>query len=171
MSNSLLECFKPSHLRLNRKLLMHHAAPSLSLQPFDGLYGAILDDLDMFVITPNTKTVMPCPSLGNCKIYMRENYRYSFDDPLQWPQAFVPDYAHYGCLCWCQPPVSDPLRPLYLGVTEYDWRELDDFAIVTMMSLETLRSEIMGTHINLSIFSHAQPFSKPIIARPVQVKS
>ncbi|KAK0488237.1 hypothetical protein EDD18DRAFT_1110395 [Armillaria luteobubalina] len=78
----------------------------------------------MFVITPNAKTVMPCPSLGNRKIYMRENYRYGFDDPLQWPQAFVPDYAHYACLRWRQPPVNDPLRPLYLGVTEYDWMRL-----------------------------------------------
>ncbi|KAK0485431.1 hypothetical protein EDD18DRAFT_1361120 [Armillaria luteobubalina] len=116
---------------------MHRAAPSLPLRPFDSLYGAVLDDLDMFVITPNAKTVMPHPSLGNREIYMRENYRYGFDDPLQWPQAFVPDYAHYACLCWHQPPVNDPLRPLYLGVTEYDWRELDDFAIV--MNLGRMR--------------------------------
>ncbi|KAK0485506.1 hypothetical protein EDD18DRAFT_1111456 [Armillaria luteobubalina] len=32
---------------------------NVALQPFDGLYGAILDDLDMFMITPNAKTVMP----------------------------------------------------------------------------------------------------------------
>ncbi|KAK0476004.1 hypothetical protein EDD18DRAFT_1115668 [Armillaria luteobubalina] len=91
----------------------------------------------MFVITPNAKTVMPHPSLGNREIYMWENYRYGFDDPLQWPQVFVPDYAHYTCLCWRQLPVNNPLRPLYLGVAEYDWRELDDFAIV--MNLGRMR--------------------------------
>ncbi|KAK0462144.1 hypothetical protein IW261DRAFT_1576491 [Armillaria novae-zelandiae] len=104
----------PSHLCSNPKLLTHRAAPSLPLRPFDGLYGTILDDLDMFVITPNANT-------------------YGFDDPLQWPQAFVPDYTHYACLCWHTPEVNDPLRPLYLGVTEYDWQEIDDFAIVTSL--------------------------------------
>ncbi|KAK0471413.1 hypothetical protein IW261DRAFT_1572102 [Armillaria novae-zelandiae] len=109
------------------------AAPSLPLRPFDSLYGTILNDLDMFVITPNANTVMPRPPLGNREVYMRENYRYGFDDPLQWPQAFVPDYAHYTCLCWCTPEVNDPLRPLYLGVTEYDWQEIDDFVIITSL--------------------------------------
>ncbi|KAK0471917.1 hypothetical protein IW261DRAFT_1424722 [Armillaria novae-zelandiae] len=127
MSNSLPEHFTPSHLHSNLKLLTH------PLRPFDGLYGTILDDLDMFVITPNANTVMPRPPLGNREVYMRENYRYGFDDPLQWPQAFVPDYAHYACLCWHTPEVNDPLRPLYLGVTEYDWQEIDDFAIVTSL--------------------------------------
>ncbi|KAK0475390.1 hypothetical protein IW261DRAFT_1422225 [Armillaria novae-zelandiae] len=123
----------PSHLRSNLKLLTHRAAPSLPLRPFGGLYGTILDDLDMFVITPNANTVMPRPPLGNREVYMRENYWYGFDDPLQWPQAFVPDYAHYACLCWHTPEVNDPLRPLYLGVTEYDWQEINDFAIVTSL--------------------------------------
>ncbi|KAK0471914.1 hypothetical protein IW261DRAFT_1571393 [Armillaria novae-zelandiae] len=112
---------------------MHHAVPSLSLQPFDGLYGTILDDLDMFVITPNANMVMPRPPLGNHKIYMCENYRYGFDDPLQWPQAFVPNYADYACLRWHTLEVKDPLRPLYLGVTEYDWQEINNFAIVTSL--------------------------------------
>ncbi|KAK0474051.1 hypothetical protein IW261DRAFT_1569038 [Armillaria novae-zelandiae] len=103
----------PSHLRSNPKLLMHHAVPTL--RPFDGLYGTILDNLDMFVITPNANTVMPHPPLGN----------------REWPQAFIPDYAHYACLCWRTPEVNDPLRPLYLGVTEYNWQEIDNFAIVT----------------------------------------
>ncbi|KAK0471907.1 hypothetical protein IW261DRAFT_1424715 [Armillaria novae-zelandiae] len=101
-----------------------------ALRPFDGLYGTILDDLDMFVITPNANMVMPRPALGNREVYMCENYRYGFNDPLQWPQAFVPNYAHYACLCWCTLEVNDPLRPLYLGVTEYDWQEIDDFAII-----------------------------------------
>ncbi|KAK0475319.1 hypothetical protein EDD18DRAFT_1367178 [Armillaria luteobubalina] len=123
----------PSHLRSNPRLLTHHAAPSLPLRPFDGLYGTILNDLDMFVITPNANMVMPCPPLGNREVYMCENYRYGFDNPLQWPQAFVPEYAHYTCLCWRTPEVNDPLRPLYLGVTEYDWQELDNFAIITSL--------------------------------------
>ncbi|KAK0471580.1 hypothetical protein IW261DRAFT_1571872 [Armillaria novae-zelandiae] len=131
--NSLPENFTPSHLHSNPKLLTHRAVPSLSLRPFDGLYGTVLDNLDMFVLTPNANTVMPRPPLGNRKIYMHENYRYGFDDPLQWPQAFVPDYAHYACLHWCTPEVKDPLRPLYLGVTEYDWQEIDDFAIITSL--------------------------------------
>ncbi|KAK0480487.1 hypothetical protein EDD18DRAFT_1363659 [Armillaria luteobubalina] len=92
-----------------------------SLRPFDGLYGTILDDLDMFVITSNANMVMPCPPLGN----------------HEWPQAFVPKYAHYACLRWHTPEVNDPLRPLYLGVTEYDWQELDNFVIV--MSLGRMR--------------------------------
>ncbi|KAK0477779.1 hypothetical protein IW261DRAFT_1420629 [Armillaria novae-zelandiae] len=116
--------------RSSPELLMVH---NVALWAFDGLYGTILDDLDMFVITPNANTVMPRPPLGNREVYMRENYRYGFDDPLQWPQAFVPDYAHYACLCWRTPEVNDPLRPLYLGVTEYDWQEIDDFAIVTSL--------------------------------------
>ncbi|KAK0492035.1 hypothetical protein EDD18DRAFT_1109438 [Armillaria luteobubalina] len=118
-------------------LLWYYSDPLLviptALRPFDSLYGTILDDLDMFVVTPNANMVMPHPPLGNREVYMCKNYRYGFDDPLQWPQAFVPDYPHYACLRWCTPEVNDPLRPLYLGVTEYDWQEIDDFAIVTSL--------------------------------------
>ncbi|KAK0494354.1 hypothetical protein EDD18DRAFT_1355747 [Armillaria luteobubalina] len=92
-----------------------------SLWPFDSLYGTILNDLDMFVITPNANMVMPHSPLGNRK----------------WPQVFIPEYAHYTCLHWCTPEVNDPLRSLYLGVTEYNWQELDDFAII--MSLGHMR--------------------------------
>ena len=123
-----------------------------ALQPFDSLYGAILNDLDMFVITLNAKTVMPRPPLGNHKIYMCENYLYGFDDPLQWPQAFIPDYTHYACLHWCTPSVNDPLRPLYLGVTEYDWQEIDDFAIVTSLG-----------HMRRSTFGRLQAACKTVI--------
>ncbi|KAK0499286.1 hypothetical protein EDD18DRAFT_1349448 [Armillaria luteobubalina] len=118
-------------------LLWYYSDPLLviptALRPFDSLYGTILDDLDMFVVMPNTNMVMPHPPLGNREVYMHENYQYGFDDPLQWPQAFVPDYPHYACLRWCTPEVNDPLRPLYLGVTEYDWQEINDFAIITSL--------------------------------------
>ncbi|KAK0472376.1 hypothetical protein IW261DRAFT_1424425 [Armillaria novae-zelandiae] len=124
----------------------------VTLQPFDGLYGTVLDDLDMFVLTPNANTVMPRPPLGNCEIYMRENYRYGFNDPLQWPQVFIPDYAHYACLHWRTPEVKDPLRPLYLGVTEYDWQEIDDFAIVTSLG-----------HMRQSTFWRLQAACKAVI--------
>ncbi|KAK0505524.1 hypothetical protein EDD18DRAFT_1344339 [Armillaria luteobubalina] len=95
---------------------------------------------------------MPPPPLRNHEVYMHKNYQYGFDDLLQWPQAFVPKYAHYTCLCWHQPPVNDPLRPLYLGVTEYDWQELDDFAIIMNLG-----------HMRQSTFLRLQATCKAVI--------
>lgn len=126
----------PSQVRGNSSLLLHKKAPNLPLRAFDGKVGHVLDGIDSFIITPNS-SLIPKPPLGsNREVYMRENFRYGHDDPLQWPQAYVEQFPHLACIRWVAP--ADPkdiFHSLYRGLTKYDFVECDPNSLVEGVGL------------------------------------
>ncbi|SJL13793.1 uncharacterized protein ARMOST_17241 [Armillaria ostoyae] len=98
--------------------------------PFDGKWGAVFDDIDYFIITPNATMICMPPLGANREVYMRADYRYGHDDPLHWPQAYVEQFPHLACIRYIKPEPSDAFYPLYHRLTEYDFVECDSQAIV-----------------------------------------
>jgi hypothetical protein len=57
--------------------------------PVDGRLGAVIDNGHYFLTTQNAKFI-PHPPLGHCReVWLRADYRYAADDPLQWPQPYM----------------------------------------------------------------------------------
>lgn len=76
---------------------------------YDGLVGAVISDGCSFVTSPNVEYI-PSPALGGDRdVYRRSDLRYGPDDPLQWPQLFVPEMPHLAAI---PSPVTDPENPL-----------------------------------------------------------
>jgi hypothetical protein len=77
---------------------------------------------DWLISTPNG-THIPSPPWGIRNVRLRKNFRYGFDDPTQWPQAYVHEFRHLAAI-----PVkpSDPQDPLSIM-----WWDLhkDDFVL------------------------------------------
>ncbi|TFK61296.1 hypothetical protein BDN72DRAFT_904234 [Pluteus cervinus] len=102
---------RPSDLLKDPDLLLHNPPPeSKALSAFDGLVGTILANGDFFITSPNCNTVYE-PTIGSDRrVFLRADFLYGPDDPLQWPQALVPGYAHYATI---RLPVQDSSDPLY----------------------------------------------------------
>ncbi|KAK0471474.1 hypothetical protein IW261DRAFT_1571984 [Armillaria novae-zelandiae] len=102
----LPEDLTPSKIRGNPKLLLHNGAASTPNSPFDGRYGTILDGQDSIIVTPNS-SFMP-----------------------RLPIAYIDQYPHFACIHRVAPEGNRALRPLFHGLTHYDFVECDDMAIV-----------------------------------------
>ncbi|TFK60528.1 hypothetical protein BDN72DRAFT_904875 [Pluteus cervinus] len=90
----------------------------------DGLVGALLDDKgEMFITSPNYRQILAPPLGGDRKLYMRENFRYGPDDPVQWPQAFVPYMAHLVALPIPPENESNPLHVMYWIPGHHDFTQ------------------------------------------------
>ncbi|KAK0437440.1 uncharacterized protein EV420DRAFT_1770014 [Desarmillaria tabescens] len=143
----------PSKVRRDPRLLLHKANPTFPLGPFDGKNGIILDGSDSFIVTPNSYIICRPPLGVNREVYMRENFRYGQDDPLQWPQAYVEQFPHLACIRWIAPASpNDPFHPLYRGLTKYDFVECDPDSLV----------EGVG-HLRYSTFLKIQAACKVVI--------
>ncbi len=147
LSHMLPEDLMPSKIRGNPKLLLHNSAAStrmllvtfgttflsnkyLANSPFEGKYGTILDGQDSFIVTPNS-SIMPRPPIGaQHEVYMRANYWYGIDDHLQWPQAYIEQFLHFACIHRVAPEGAKALHPLFHRLTNYDFVECDNTAIV-----------------------------------------
>ncbi|PBK84234.1 hypothetical protein ARMGADRAFT_1088687 [Armillaria gallica] len=126
----LPEDLAPSKIRGDPKLLLHNSAASTPNGPFNGKYSTILDGQDSFIVTPNS-SIMPRPPISaQCEVYMQANYQYGIDDHLQWPQAYIEQFPHFACIHRVAPEGAKALRPLFHGLTNYDFVECDDMAIV-----------------------------------------
>ncbi|TFK27634.1 hypothetical protein FA15DRAFT_701834 [Coprinopsis marcescibilis] len=80
-----------------RKLVPQNQRPGQPIRPFDAKVAALIDD-DFFITTPNADFV-PQPPLGhNRELFMRADFRYADDDPIQWPQPYWPLHAHQACI-------------------------------------------------------------------------
>lgn len=85
--------------------------------------GTVNHDGSSFVTSPNVEYI-PFPALGgDRKVYRRKDLRYGPDDPLQWPQLFVPEMPHLAAI---PSRVTDPKNPLSIM-----WMvpTLDDFRL------------------------------------------
>ncbi|KAK0216767.1 hypothetical protein EDD85DRAFT_995290 [Armillaria nabsnona] len=90
----------PSKIRGDPKLLLHNSAAGTSNGPFDGKYSTILDGQDSFIMMPNS-SIMPQPPIGaQHEVYM------------------------------VTPEGAKVLHPLFHGLTNYDFVECDDTAII-----------------------------------------
>ncbi|PBK93073.1 hypothetical protein ARMGADRAFT_1030503 [Armillaria gallica] len=100
LSHMLPEDLMPSKIRGDPKLLLHNSAAGTSNGPFDSKYGTILDGQDSFIVTPNS-SIMPRPPIGaQHEVYM-----------------VAPEGAKALC-------------PLFHGLTNYNFVECDNMAIV-----------------------------------------
>ncbi|SJL19094.1 uncharacterized protein ARMOST_22702 [Armillaria ostoyae] len=59
---------------------------------FDGALGGLYDK---FIVTPNASALWAPPLGSNRVMYLRSDLRYGDDDPLSWPQSYVPQYCHF----------------------------------------------------------------------------
>ncbi|KAJ8073869.1 hypothetical protein PM082_012147 [Marasmius tenuissimus] len=69
-------------------------------QPYkaiDGRVGSWVEDGKFFVTSPNSLDVYQ-PLFGPREVYMRQDYRFGAEDPLQYPQNFIPDRCHWAAI-------------------------------------------------------------------------
>ncbi|KAH6913738.1 hypothetical protein BKA70DRAFT_1420531 [Coprinopsis sp. MPI-PUGE-AT-0042] len=80
------------------QILLHKSESSAAVRPFDGQVGNILTNGRFFITSPNADYI-PAPPLGETRhVFMRANFRYANDDPIQWPQPYHPSTAHLGAI-------------------------------------------------------------------------
>ncbi|KAH6890257.1 hypothetical protein BKA70DRAFT_1442104 [Coprinopsis sp. MPI-PUGE-AT-0042] len=80
------------------QILLHKSEPSAAVRPFDGQVGNILTNGRFFITSPNADYI-PAPPLGETRhVFMRADFRYADDDPIQWPQPYHPSTAHLGAI-------------------------------------------------------------------------
>lgn len=105
----------------------------------DGLVGTVLRDGRSFITSPNYSIIYEPPLGGDRNVYLRDNYRFGPDDPLQWPQPFIPSFSHIItirlpvrkstdplCIMWWIPQYSDFVPDwsgliVGLGRLDYVW--------------------------------------------------
>ena len=75
----------------------NHFVP-VALVSSDGLVGAVICDGQYIVTSPNANTIFNPPLGGDHSLFLRTNLRFGDDNPLQWPQPWVPDYPHLPCI-------------------------------------------------------------------------
>ncbi|KIJ92392.1 hypothetical protein K443DRAFT_649489 [Laccaria amethystina LaAM-08-1] len=78
----------------------------------DGRVGAVLLGGFFFVTSPNMDVVYEPPLGKNQEMFLRCDYRYADDDPLLWPQPYIPSACHYGAI---------PHRPEHMGRMDILW--------------------------------------------------
>ncbi|KAI0345238.1 hypothetical protein BDW22DRAFT_1326251, partial [Trametopsis cervina] len=73
----------------------------------DGVVAAASQDGKYIMTSPNASFV-PAPPFGRLSVSMKSNGKFGQEDPLEWPQVYVPE-ARYHFLC-CIPRPSHPRR-------------------------------------------------------------
>ena len=72
----------------------------MAIGPLDGKVGAIIMDGHSFITSPNQDYIL-YPPLGNQRpVQLRADSRYADDDPIIWPQPYIPYFSHYGAIPW-----------------------------------------------------------------------
>lgn len=70
--------------------------------------GAVTHDGCYIITTPNSNIVFEPPLGGDRSLFLRSNLRFGDDDPLQWPQMYLPNRPYLPCILSCAPK-NDPL--------------------------------------------------------------
>ncbi|KAK0429917.1 hypothetical protein EV421DRAFT_1939721 [Armillaria borealis] len=113
------------HLKLHPELLLHKRNPDAKVSAFDGALGGLYDKF--IVTTPNASALWAPPLGSNRVMYLRSDLRYGDDDPLSWPQPYVPQYCHFPIIrsVLLNPSDSHPDAPLYWLPSKTDFYEAD----------------------------------------------
>ncbi|KAK0442562.1 hypothetical protein EV421DRAFT_1949390 [Armillaria borealis] len=113
------------HLKLHPELLLHKRNPDAKVSAFDGALGRLYDKF--IVTTPNASALWAPPLGSNRVMYLRLDLRYGDDDPLSWPQPYVPQYCHFPIIrsVLLNPSDSHPDAPLYWLLSKTDFYEAD----------------------------------------------
>ena len=70
----------------------------MPIGPLDGKVGAIILDGFSFIMLLNQKHI-PYPLLGHqCPVQLHADLCYADDNPILWPQPFIPYFLHYGAI-------------------------------------------------------------------------
>lgn len=106
----------PAEIQANPSLLLHKRSEleGQAIQAFDGLVGAVIDDGQFIITSPNMKQIY-YPPLGG--VYLR----YGDDDPIMWPQNFLPTLAHLLLIPYPPRDRNDPMCILWGLPTENDF--------------------------------------------------
>ncbi|KAJ7615115.1 hypothetical protein DFH06DRAFT_1343970 [Mycena polygramma] len=64
----------------------------------DSQLAAVIEDGSYFITSPNAERIL-APALGPTRLlHLRQDGLWGDDDPIQWPQIFVPDYCHFSSI-------------------------------------------------------------------------
>ncbi|KAK0183959.1 hypothetical protein F5146DRAFT_1006950 [Armillaria mellea] len=122
---STMQDFTPKNIKLHSKLLLHKKNPDEKITAFNSALGGLYNS---FIVTmPNTHTLY-APPLGNNHImYLHSDLRYGDNDPLSWPQPYIPQYCHFPIIhsVLLNPSESHPDAPLHWLPGKTDFYEAD----------------------------------------------
>lgn len=78
--------------------LLISALCTVWIGPLDGKVGAMISDGHTF-ITSSSQDYVPYPPLGSHRqVQLRSDSCYANDNPILWPQPFIPYFSHYGAI-------------------------------------------------------------------------
>ncbi|KAG6875823.1 hypothetical protein C0992_002164, partial [Termitomyces sp. T32_za158] len=83
------------------------------IKAYDGLTAALVNDGQLIVTSPNSKTIPHPPLGGDRPVYLRDNLRYADDDPLLWPQPFMENLPHLPLIRVPSKSENDPLHVIW----------------------------------------------------------
>ncbi|TFK59435.1 hypothetical protein BDN72DRAFT_780752, partial [Pluteus cervinus] len=86
-----------------------------------GHVGAVIREGESFITSPNSSFIPQPPLGGDRSVFLREDFRYGDDDPLQWPQPFVRSLLFLSAI----PLISGDNHPLAVMSDDLSW---SDFA-------------------------------------------
>ncbi|RDB19698.1 hypothetical protein Hypma_013215 [Hypsizygus marmoreus] len=131
----------PDLLKTEPSLLLHNKGTHTeSLTAFDGKVGAVVADGHFFITSPNIEVIYEPPLGAYCEMRFRRDYKYSDDDPLQWPQPYNVPACHWACMPLLPAP-DDPYRIMWSTPAESDWVPSTTGGVVSGMGL--LTSELL----------------------------
>jgi hypothetical protein len=71
---------------------------TVQIGPLNGKVGAIISDGQVF-ITSSSQDYVPYPPLrSHHQVQLHSDSCYADDDPILWPQPFIPYFSHYGVI-------------------------------------------------------------------------
>ncbi|KAK1219782.1 hypothetical protein PQX77_017481 [Marasmius sp. AFHP31] len=79
------------------ELIVNKPSPKQPYQAIDGQVGAWIEGRKFFITSPNTLLVYK-PLLRLRQVYLQQDYRLGAEDPLLYPQPFIPDCCHLATI-------------------------------------------------------------------------
>ncbi|KAH6916340.1 hypothetical protein BKA70DRAFT_1092947 [Coprinopsis sp. MPI-PUGE-AT-0042] len=125
----------------------------------DGNLGAVIDNGHYFITTPNAQYI-PLPPLGHCReVWMRADFRYADDDPLQWPQPY--NYMHPHLSVLRNPPIrGDPFETLFISPLDFGTRLVS--GVIHRLDLDFQRAlESSVSSVQIHVEGYRERFDPP----------
>ncbi|TFK59506.1 hypothetical protein BDN72DRAFT_865095, partial [Pluteus cervinus] len=148
---------RPADLHRDPKLLLH-TKPSGPLSIYHGRVGAVIREGESFITSPNSSFIPQPPLGGDRSVFLREDFRYGDDDPLQWPQPFIRSLLFLSAI----PLISDHNHPLAVMSDDLSWSDFteDDNDLLSgigkITNIKYTQLSVLSTHI----LDRAEKFSR-----------